>query len=97
MAGEGSTIVGLDMRITEELKTMIANGTRKIILDFKHVEHCGSSALGMMIALHKIMVECRGKMVLSHPENIQELLTISHTSSLFTLADDPKVALKLFE
>jgi len=83
-------------RIGEELKTLIERGVRKLVIDFKHVDHCGSSALGLLIALNRKMQEANGRMVLSHPEKIEELLRISRTASLFTLAAYPKVAVAMF-
>jgi anti-anti-sigma factor len=83
-------------RIAEELKAMIDGGVKKLVIDFKHVQHCGSAGLGLLIALNKRMQTAGGKMVVSHPENIEELLRVSKTTSLFTIAEDPKVALKLF-
>ena len=83
-------------RIGDELKAMIDGGVRKLVVDFKHVEHCGSAGLGLLIALHRKMQGTGGRMVLSHPESIDELLKISNTGSLFTKAADPKVAAKMF-
>src|SRR5712671_5596884 len=42
-------------RLSEELKAMIDGGIRKLVIDFKHVDHCGSSGLGLLIALNKQM------------------------------------------
>ncbi len=83
-------------RIGEEIKGMIEGGSRKLVIDFKHVKHCGSAALGLLIGLNKRMQTANGKMILSHPENIEELLRISRTGSLFKIASDPKAALLMF-
>ena len=83
-------------RLGEELKAMIDGGVRKLVIDFKHVEHCGSAGLGMLIALLRKMQGVGGAMVLSHPETIDELLTISRTGSLFKIAADPKAAVAMF-
>jgi anti-anti-sigma factor len=83
-------------RIGEELKTLIDNGVRKLVIDFKHVQHCGSSGLGLLIALHRKMHDSGGRMILSHPENLEELLRISKTASYFTTAPDPKAAAEMF-
>jgi len=83
-------------RITEEIKGMIDGGIRKLVLCFKHVEHCGSAGLGMMISINKKIKDAGGRLVLSHPENIEELLRISKTGSLFKIASDPKAAVHLF-
>lgn len=84
-------------RLGEELKAMIVGGVRKLVVDFKHVDHCGSSGLGLLISLNKQMQEAGGKMVLSHPETIDELLRISKTLSLFKIASDPKAAVMMFQ
>ncbi len=66
-------------RIGEEIKgDDLARGAQARG-DFKHVKHCGSSALGLLIGLNKQMQAAKGKMILSHPENIEELLRISKT------------------
>ena len=83
-------------RIGDELKALIDGGVRKLVVDFKHVEHCGSAGLGLLIALHRKMQATGGRMVLSHPESIDELLKISNTAGLFDKAADPKVAAKMF-
>jgi anti-anti-sigma factor len=83
-------------RIGEELKSLIDGGVRKLVIDFKHVQHCGSSGLGLLIALHRKIDGVGGKMIISHPERIEELLRISKTASYFTTAPDPKVAVEMF-
>lgn len=83
-------------RIGEDVKAMIDGGVRKLVVDFKHVKHCGSAGLGLLIGLNKRMQAAGGKMILSHPENIEDLLRVSKTRSLFTIAEDPKVALSMF-
>src|SRR5258706_9943101 len=75
-------------RLGDELKSLIDGGVRKLVVDFKHVEHCGSSGLGLLISLNKQMQDAGGLMVLSHAETIEELLRISKTHSLFKIASD---------
>jgi anti-anti-sigma factor len=83
--------------VTAELDAILARGVRKLVVDFKHVEFIGSAALGMLISLQKKVDAKGGKMVLSHSENIAELLKVSHTTSIFKLAADPKVAMKMLK
>jgi anti-anti-sigma factor len=83
-------------RIGDELKALVDGGVRKLVIDFKHVEHCGSAGLGLLLALHRKMQGLGGRMVLSHPESINELLRISNTAALFTKAADPRLAAKMF-
>ncbi len=82
--------------ITAEVDQILAGGSRKLIFDFKYVRFAGSAALGMLIAVQKKMDALGGKMVLSHSENIAELLKVSRTANLFRLAADPKAAFKMF-
>ena len=83
-------------RIQTRLLAMVDAGSRKVVLDFKNVQFVSSAMLGMMIALSKKLAERHGKLVISHPEHLLELLKVSRTERLFTLADDPKQAIKLF-
>lgn len=82
-------------RIGDELKALIDGGVTKLVVDFKHVEHCGSAGLGLLIALHRKMQGTGGRMALSHPEGIRDLLRISNTAGLFAMAAGPRDAAKL--
>ena len=83
--------------ITSELNQLLDRGVRKLIFDFKYVRHASSASLGLLIALQKKMNELGGKLVLSHSENIAELLSVSRTAHLFKLAKDPKTAFAMFD
>jgi anti-sigma B factor antagonist len=80
-------------RISNELKGMIERGVRKLVVDLKHVEFCGSAALGMLIDVNRRLRTAGGQLVLSHAETIEELLRVSRTASLFTLAPGPQEAI----
>ena len=84
-------------RLTNAFERMIAEGSRRLIIDFKLVEHVGSTGLGMLIALQKKMKDIGGRLVVSHPEHLQDLLKVSHTTRLFELAVDSKAAFKLLK
>jgi anti-anti-sigma factor len=81
--------------ITAEVNQMLDRGVRKLVFDFKYVKHAGSAALGLLIALQKKMDKLGGIMILSHAENIADLLKVSRTSSLFKQASDPKAAFSM--
>lgn len=84
-------------RINQEVQNLIDNkAVRKLILDFKHVEYISSAALGALITINKKLADKKGLLVLSHPENIVELLRISHTEKLFKTAPDPREAVKMY-
>jgi anti-anti-sigma factor len=82
--------------VAAELDTILARGKRKLVVDFKYVRFIGSAALGMLISVQKKADKAGVKMILSHSENIAELLKVSHTGSLFKLAADPRAAFKMF-
>lgn len=84
-------------RLGDELTALIDRGVRKLVVDFKHVDHCGSSGLGLLISLNKQMKDAGGKMVLSHSETIDKLLRVSKTHALFTIAADPKAAVLIIQ
>lgn len=81
--------------ISAEIDSLIANGVQRLVLDLKHVEFAGSAALGLLIRVQKHMAAAGGKLVLSHSQAIDQLLKISQTASLFTLAPDLSAARKL--
>ena len=82
-------------RISSDLKGMIQGGLRKLALDLKHVEFCGSAALGLLIDINRRLRAAGGRLVLSHAEKIEELLRVSRTASLFTLAPGPQEAIAI--
>ena len=83
-------------RIKAELEQILQRGVRKLVIDFKYVKFAGSAALGFLISTEKKMKELGGTMVVSHAENIDELLRVSHTAKLFKLAGDPREAFKTY-
>ena len=84
-------------RLTSTLDNIVSEGTLRLIVDFRLVRHIGSAALGTLIALQKHMKDRGGRLVLSHPEHIQELLDVSQTAKLFEIAPDSKAAMKLLK
>jgi anti-sigma B factor antagonist len=83
-------------RVNGELLALVRDGTRKLVIDLKHVEFAGSSLLGLLIQMQKELDRVGGKLVLSHTERIEELLKVSRTRQLFKIAPDPKSAVALF-
>lgn len=83
-------------RISAEIDHLIDGGTRKVLLDFKYVRYAASAALGMIIGIHKKLGELGGRLVLSHTEYLGDLLRISRTDKLFSIAPDPTEAMKMF-
>ena len=83
-------------RMTDELVKLVDDGVLQLMFDCKYVKFAGSAALGMLILLQKKLAKLGGKMVISHSENIADLLKVSRMASLFQLASDPKQAMAFF-
>lgn len=82
-------------QISTELSAMVNGGCRKLVLDMKNVQFMGSAGLGMLLALTQSLRSQKGRLVLSHPESIMELLTVSRTTRLFETAANPRDAIEL--
>jgi anti-anti-sigma factor len=90
------SLLGHDVEhLTDRIRTLIDGGVRRLVLDFKHVRYAGSAALGMAMALSKMIEGAGGKLALSHTENINELLKLTHAYRLFLIAPDAKAAVEM--
>jgi len=73
--------------IGEELTELVAQASKpKIVLDFANVAHMSSSALGMLITLHKRICEKEGQLCLCNirPE-IHEVFVITRLNEIFRI------------
>ena len=82
-------------RVTAEVQALVDGGVRKLVLDFKHVRYINSATLSMLLAVHAKLNALDGKLILSHPEYIAELLKISRMEKLFPTAENPKIAVAM--
>ena len=82
-------------RITADVQGLIDGGVRKLVLDFKHVRYINSATLSMLLAVHARLAAVDGKLILSHPEYINELLKISRMEKLFPTTENPKIAVAM--
>jgi anti-anti-sigma factor len=95
------SLLGADVEhLTDRIRTLIdgadgAGGTRKLVLDFKHVRYAASAALGMIMSLSKTMQRLGGKLALAHTERLGELLKVTNTERLFLIAPDAKTAVEM--
>jgi anti-sigma B factor antagonist len=69
----------------------------RLLIDFRHVEHLSSAALGMLITLNKQVLERGGRLVLAniHPQ-IYEVFKITRLNKLFNIQSTTEDALKAF-
>jgi len=105
---DGATVVELqDRKILEEMaisrigeklgQLMETQIHPKLLLDFRNVEHLSSAALGMLITLHKQLLEKQGQLVLAniHPQ-IYEVFKITRLNKLFNIQSTTEDGLKAF-
>ena len=76
-------------QIAEQLYALVAESdSPKLVLDFQHVSHMSSGALGMLITLHKRIREKRGEMRLCNiGQSIYEVFVITRLNEVFQISD----------
>jgi len=82
-------------QIGERLALLIAKAdSPKFILDFSHVGHMSSSALGMLITVHKRIRERKGQLRLSGIQPpIYEVFVITRLNEIFQICGSKEEAL----
>ncbi len=69
----------------------------KLLLDFQHVQHLSSAALGMLITLNKQLAEQQGQLVLANIDpQIYEVFKITRLNKLFNIQSTTQDAMKAF-
>ena len=83
-------------QIGEQLYALAAAvPTPRIVLDFTHVAHMSSSALGMLITLHKRVREKDGRLWLCRIcPSIYEVFVITRLNEVFTICETREAALR---
>ncbi len=78
------------MQIGEQLSQLVsAADVPMLVLDFSNVEHMSSSALGVLITLHKRIREKAGQMALCCIQpTIREIFEITRLNEIFTISGD---------
>ena len=91
LLGEGNI-----QTIGEELFSL-ADGPRKVVLNFSNVEYMSDAFLGKLITFHKSLNAAGGKLRLCniHPQ-INEIFTITKLNKLFDIHKDEQSALTGF-
>jgi len=82
-------------RSGEKPYALVAAGAApRLVLDFAEVGHMSSSALGMLITLHKRVREKDGRLWLCNIRpSIHEVFTITRLNEVFTICDSRQAAL----
>lgn len=90
LACAGKFTMGTRLREAEVLgDSLIADGTRKLILDLTHTDVVDSAGLGVIMHMSASLEEVGGKFrMCGANERIQNLLSTTHTDSLLAHDDD---------
>ena len=77
------------LHIGEQLKALIADmALPRLVVDFTNVAHLSSSALGMLITLHRQIRASSGRLALCNIQpQIYEIFTITRLSDIFDIRD----------
>ncbi len=83
------------MEIGDQLNALVsAAESPRIVLDFQNVGHMSSSALGMLITLHKRIRDKGGQLRLcSIQPSIEEIFVITRLSEIFDISESRPEAL----
>ena len=83
------------LHIGEQLNTLVADKLKpKLVVDFTNVAHLSSSALGMLITLHKNIRERDGKLSLCNIQpQIYEIFAITRLNDIFKISESRAEAL----
>lgn len=87
------------MQIGDEINELIAESSPpKLVLDFTNVAHMSSSALGMLITLHKRIREREGQLRLCCIQpTIYEVFVITRLNEIFRVCQSRQEALDSME
>jgi len=83
------------MQIGEQLNALVLQAEApKMVIDFTNVGHMSSSALGVLITLHKRVRERRGKLQLCCIQSaIYEIFVITRLNEIFDICQSRQEAL----
>ncbi len=96
---DGASVIALDGRIVlgeeskalrEKLKSLIAEGKKKIVLNMNNVEYIDSAGLGILVATH-VSAKTQGV-----GRKFQEVLQITKLLTVFEVCDTEAAAVASF-
>jgi len=89
--------MGID-RISAGVKELIKNAPEtRFLFDLQHVEYLSSTALGMLIGLHRRVVQRRGRLKLAGLQpDVLEVLRLTKLDTVFNIYKDTESAIDAF-
>jgi anti-sigma B factor antagonist len=103
----GVTIVDLSGKITlgeggvtlrEEVRKLLANGSKKIVLNLGEVNYIDSSGLGELVSAYTAVKNAGGELKLINlTSKVRDLLVITKLVTVFDVKDDEATAVSSFK
>ena len=94
---DGQLIVGNRHELKQRVLDALADGERKILVDFTNTGYIDSSGLGVLVSLAKKLREEGGELRLAGlNEDLKTLFELTKLDSLFTIVDSADEALAGF-
>jgi anti-sigma B factor antagonist len=103
---DGIAVVGLDGRVVlgeesnalrEQVKTMLASGKKKIVLDMSNVSYIDSAGLGALVAAHHSARTQGASLKLSNlGKKFQEILQVTKLLTVFDVYPSESAAISSF-
>lgn len=91
-------IGGYSLGLHKSIRSLIAEGKTKLLLDLSQVTHIDSSGMGELISSHVTLRDRGGALKLMHlTENLRVLMTITKLLMVFEVYDDEPEAIASFK
>ncbi|MFH8796585.1 STAS domain-containing protein [Streptomyces sp. NPDC017941] len=75
-------------RLTETAGSGLGTGGRTVVLDCRDITFCDSSGLNVLLRLREQASRSGARLVIARPsETVRHLLRLTHTDSVFDIAD----------
>jgi len=96
---KGRMMAGPDLdKIHEKIKELVEKGTRRMVMDLGEVDLMDSRGLGVLVAAFTSLKGVGGEMRLARTtKKIQNLIVITHLTTVFKSYDSVDEALKNFQ
>lgn len=82
--------------LNDRVRSLVAEGRTRVVLNLALLSYMDSSGLGQLIASHNLLSKSGGLTLLNLNRRNRELLTITRLTSIFHLADSEDDALRDF-
>ncbi len=79
----------------ENVKNLIDEGIRRIVLDMSHTRWINSQGIGALVRSYKLITDNKGNLILAEiSEKVRSVMSISQLSRIFELRDSVNEAIR---